>query len=98
MTMHVDTLKLADRLEAGGFTQGQARAMASALGDAAEVADIATQADLLAVEARLGKEIASVESRLRKEITSAEQRMTIKLGGMLVVMTGVIVAASHFFH
>jgi hypothetical protein len=42
--VQVDTLKLATRLEAGGFTVDQARAVAGALGDAAQVADLVTSA------------------------------------------------------
>jgi hypothetical protein len=45
-TVQVDTLKLATRLGAGGFTVDQARAVAGALGDAAQVADLVTNADL----------------------------------------------------
>ena len=40
MNINVDTLKLAVQLEAGGFTTEQARVLASALGEAAQVADL----------------------------------------------------------
>lgn len=69
-----DTLKLSERLQAGGFTAEQARAAASALAEAASSADIATKADLL----------------------SLEQRLTIRLGGMLVVAVGVLLAAIRY--
>lgn len=52
-----DTLKLADRLEAGGFTSEQARAAASALAEVASTADFVTKTylddRLLAMEQRL---------------------------------------------
>ncbi len=80
MNAHVDTLKLATRLEAGGFTPEQARTVASALGEAAEIADLVTKSDL--------------DQRLQL----LEQRMTIRLGGMLVVMTGVLAAVLRFTH
>lgn len=69
-----DTLKLSERLEAGGFTPEQARAAAFALADALAGADLATKQDLL----------------------SLEQRLTIRLGGMLVVAVGVILAAIRY--
>ncbi len=42
-----DTLKLAERLEAGGFTAEQSRTFASALAEAASTADVVTKADLV---------------------------------------------------
>jgi|AGTN01.2.fsa_nt_gi hypothetical protein len=41
-----DTLKLADRLQAGGFSAEQSRAAASALAEAMSGADLATKNDL----------------------------------------------------
>jgi hypothetical protein len=49
----VDTLKLAERLQAGGFTAEQARAAASALAEVAAGAEIATKRDLVDLEQRL---------------------------------------------
>jgi hypothetical protein len=69
-----DTLKLADRLQAGGFTAEQAHTFASALAEAASGADLVTKQDLLATE----------------------QRLTIRLGGMLVVLAGVLSAVFHY--
>jgi hypothetical protein len=70
-----DTLKLADRLQAGGFSAEQARAAASAL------ADVATGAELV------------TKQYLDERLVSLEQRLTIRLGGMLVIAVGVILAA-----
>jgi hypothetical protein len=69
-----DTLKLAERLESGGFTPEQARTAASALAEAASGAELVTKQDLLATE----------------------QRLTIRLGGMLVVLAGVLSAVFHY--
>jgi hypothetical protein len=69
-----DTLKLADRLSAGGFTQEQAHTFASALAETAASADLPTKRDL----------------------TDLEQRLTIRLGGMLVVAVGVLLAAIRY--
>ena len=69
-----DTLKLADRLQSGGFSAEQSRAAASALADAMAGAELATKADL----------------------RDLEQRLTIRLGGMLVVAVGVLLAAIRY--
>ncbi len=73
-----DTLKLADRLQSGGFTAEQARAAASAL------AEVGTTADLVTKE--------HLDSRLR----DLEQRMTIRLGSIIVVAVGVLLAAIRY--
>lgn len=69
-----DTLKLSERLAAGGFTPEQARVAASALAEALSVSEIATKAGLC----------------------DLEQRLTIRLGGMLMVAVGVILAAMRY--
>jgi hypothetical protein len=73
-----DTLKLADRLQAGGFTPEQARTFASAGADTAAGADPATT------------------PFLEERLTALEQRLTIRLGGMLVIAVGVILAALRY--
>jgi hypothetical protein len=73
-----DTLKLADRWQAGGFTPEQARTFASALAETAASADLATK------------------SFLEERLTALEQRLTIRLGGMLVIAVGVILAALRY--
>jgi len=78
-----DTLKYANTLKKAGFTQEQAEAQASALSEVMEVnlKELATKGDIEA---------------LRKEIDARfvqlEQRMTIKLGTMLTIAVGAIVA------
>ena len=73
-----DTLKLADRLQSGGFTAEQARAAASALAEAVGAADLVTNEHF--------------DLRLR----DLEQRLTIRLGGMLVLAVGVLLAAIRY--
>jgi len=46
MTSPFDRLKLADKLQAGGFTSDQVRAAASALAEALSGAKLATKTDL----------------------------------------------------
>jgi hypothetical protein len=80
-----DTLKLADRLQAGGFTAEQAHAAASALADVVSGAELATKQDLLVTR-----------GEVKRDLVELEQRLTIRLGGMLVIAVGVILAASRY--
>nr|WP_294526036.1 hypothetical protein [uncultured Rhodopila sp.] len=73
-----DTLKLADRLQAGGFTAEQARTFASSLADAANAADLVTK------------------PYLDDRFVALEQGLTIRLGGMLVVSVGVLLAVIRY--
>lgn len=59
-----DTLKLADRLEAGGFTAVQARTAAGAFADAMSGSDLATKADLAEAKAELKSDVAAVRADL----------------------------------
>jgi len=86
-----DTLKFVERLEAGGFTHAQAKAAAEAFADATGQ-ELATKADLAAVRADLKAEAAVIRSELRE----LELRMTIKLGGLIMAATGVLLAAIKF--
>ena len=60
-----DTLKLADRLQAGGFTPEQARTAASAFADALSGSDLATKADITEVRTELKADIAEVRAELK---------------------------------
>ncbi len=50
-----DTLKLADQLQAGGFSAEQARTAASAFAEATRGADLATKTDLAEAKAEFLK-------------------------------------------
>jgi hypothetical protein len=137
-----DTLKMVETLQAGGFSDQQARAMTNALGDAATVAQVATRGDVmdlgigmkhdfdaLRAEIRADSEAFKAEIRahsaafkaeiraefeafktevrhdleafkieIRRDLGALEQRMTIKLGTMMLAMTGVLFAGLHFIH
>jgi len=77
-----DTLKLADKLQAGGFTAEQARTAASAFAEAVSGADLATKADLNTVEAGLKAEIAAFRAEVKAEITAlrTESKADLKAG------------------
>lgn len=105
-----DTLKLADRLSAGGFTPEQGRTVSAALADAVGGADLVTKdhfdARLKLVDerfkiiderfTRVEERIAATEKRLEERITSVENRITLRLGSMLVVGIGVLLAAIRY--
>jgi hypothetical protein len=84
MATPFDTLKLARRLEAAGFPPQQAGDMAEAIGEAVQ---LATKAD-----------IAALRAELRTDIELLKRDMTIRLGSMMIVAVGVILAGFKFIH
>ncbi len=86
-----DTLKLADRLSAGGFTPEQARAASSALAEAVGGADLVTK-DL---DTRI-RVIQERFNRVEERITASENRITLRLGSMLVIAVGLLFAAIRY--
>ena len=85
MAMPFDTLRLARRLEAAGFAAQQAGDMAEAIGEA--VASLATKADL-----------AALEMRIDNKLEILKRDMTIRLGSMMVLAVGVILAGFKLIH
>jgi hypothetical protein len=77
--------RVARRLEAAGFAPQQTGDMAEAIAEA--VSSLATKADLAALEAR-------IDSKL--EILKRD--MTIRLGSMMIVAVGVILAGFKLIH
>ena len=91
-----DTLKLARRLESAGFPPKQAGDTAEALADAMSGAELATKADLAAVQAGLKAEISALRAELRTEIELLRRDLTIRLGSMIVVAVGILLAAIRY--
>jgi hypothetical protein len=87
--MPFDTLKLARRLEAAGFAPQQAGDMAEAIAEA--VAQLPTKADLQA-------EIGGLRAELKAELEILKRDMTIRLGSMMAVAVGVILAGFKLIH
>ena len=79
-TLTFDTLKFANKLKAAGLPPDQAEAQAEAL---AEVIELNIQ-DLV------------TKDDLVASLKDLEQRLIIKLGGMMVVAVGVVVALVKF--
>ena len=77
----IDTLRASRRLQEAGFEEAQADALVGVLAD--DLADsVATKSD-----------IALLEERLNARINALEQRMIIRLGGLVALATGLIIAA-----
>ena len=76
-----DTLRMAQRLQAAGFAAPQAAGAAEALTGA----DLATKGDL-----------ASVRTDLLGAIELLRRDMTIKLGSMIFIAVGVLLAAMRY--
>jgi hypothetical protein len=96
-----DTLKLARRIALAGFPPQQASDMAEAIAEAlsqlATKADLAaTRAEIAALRADLKADIAALRAELRAEIEILRRDITIRIGSMIVVATGVLLAAKYF--
>ena len=90
--MTIDTLAAAQALERAGMENGQAEAVAVVVRDATD--DLATKADLNALEDRLNERFAALESRLEAKLANAVNRML--LGNMVVA--GLLFAALKLFN
>jgi hypothetical protein len=129
MTVLFDTLKMAETLQAGGFSDQQARAMTQALGEAATIANVATRGDVLdlgigmkhdfeafktemrtdflafkaemrtdfsAFKTEMRTGFSAFQTEMKHDLGSLEQRMTIRMGGMMVALAGVLSAVLHY--
>ena len=74
-----DTLKLADKLQAGGFTAEQARTAAGAFAEAVSGSDLATGAELTAAKTELKTDIATVRAELKAGLRETELRLEAKI-------------------
>lgn len=95
-----DTLKLARDFEVAGMAPPVAAGTAAALADALISADLVTRSDLDtrlgSFEARLNARFEAFEAKFDAKLEILRRDMTIKLGGMLVIVVGVILAAMRF--
>lgn len=97
MTVAFDTLKLARRLEAAGFSTKQAQDTAEALGETL-ITTVATQADLQSLGAELRAELQTAKAELRVEIAAMRAELikwvvgvgiasVLAIGGMILSAT-----------
>ncbi len=102
-----DTLKFARHLEASGLTASVAAGASEALADALTGADLATKDDLKSeiagLRTELKTEIVAVRTELKTEIAAVRTEiellrrdLTIKLGSMLIIAVGVLLAAIRY--
>jgi hypothetical protein len=108
----LDTLDIAKRLKEAGFNDAQAEAVTTVFRDVrtADLANLATRADIEAIradvvrlEAATKADFARFELTTKAEIARVESQiemlrrdLTIRLGSMIVVMTGILLAAKFF--
>jgi uncharacterized protein YejL (UPF0352 family) len=79
--MTVDTLRYAEELQGAGVSPQQAKVHAQALNRAVQDG-VATKADLLAVEERLGGRLNAVEERLSGRIGAMDGRLAAQLSAL----------------
>jgi len=81
-----DTLKLADRLQAGGFTAEQSRSAAFAFADAMSGADLATKGDLKETELRLETKIIETKADILRWMFGAMAAQTALIVGLVKLL------------
>jgi hypothetical protein len=98
-----DTLKMAQRLEAAGFAAPQAAGASEALAEALTGADLATKSDIAGVKSEIASlrtelrsEIGGLRTELKGDMELLRRDMTIKLGGMIFIAVGVLLAAMRY--
>jgi len=88
MAITFDTLKFVQTLESAGVGREQASAIAAAVRDAHDTADVATKGDIVLVRRDMDV--------MRKDIEALELRLlntlTLRLGAMLAVAVGILLA------
>jgi hypothetical protein len=105
MAVVLDTLEVSKRLKTAGFDDAQAEALVGVLRESreADLSRLATKEELKAeigrVEAAMNAGFAALRADmeiLRREMEIMRRDITIRLGGMIVVATGVLLAAKFF--
>ena len=81
-----DTLKLAERLQSGGFTPEQARTAAAALAEAVSGAELATKQDLLATKADLLVSLAETKAEIIKWMVGTIGIQTVAIIGAVLAL------------
>jgi hypothetical protein len=94
MVSTFDTLEIAKRLKNAGFGDAQAEALTGVLRETrdGDLSRIATKEDLLATK----DDLTSAINSLHAEMEIMRRDLTIRPGGMIVVATGILLAAKFF--
>ncbi len=91
-----DTLEYSETLTKAGVPEKQAKAQAVALNHAMQ-SNLATKEGLHDVKTELNHKIDDFKTELNHKIDMVEKTLTIRLGGMITIATGIIVGAmAHF--
>ena len=95
----IDTLKLAEDLKEGGFNEKQTATLVDLGRDLSNQAleKVATKDDVKALRDDLEALEERIKLKFEAEIKLLEHRMIIKLGTMIVVAVGLIVALDRLF-
>jgi hypothetical protein len=98
MAATFDTLEISKRLKTAGFGEAQAEALTTVLRETrdADLSRLVTKEDLLATKNDLKNELNAGINSLRAEMEIMRRDITIRLGGMIVIATGVLLAAKFF--
>jgi hypothetical protein len=91
-----DRLTLSRALEEGGIGRNAAEHIATQIFDAIHE-NVATKSDLQATETAVRNELRSEVAALRADLALVEHRLLTRLGSMVVVATGILVAI-HYIH
>jgi hypothetical protein len=86
-----DRLTLSRALEEGGIGRDAAEHIATQIFGAIHE-NVATESDLQATETALRNELRSEVAALRADLALVEHRLLTRLGSMVVVATGILVA------
>lgn len=91
----IDTLEVAKEMKAAGFTDGQAEALARAVGRLRDqgFADLASKADLKGAELALRSDLREAELRLEGKLAETKAELLKWTMGAIGVQTLVIVGA-----
>jgi len=89
-----DTLFYAKRLQEAGFTERQAEVQAETLKSVVDNT-IATKYDIEGIHTKLDK-LESKFDKLEEKVNKMELTLTLRLGGMLVAVMGILIAVLKF--
>ena len=102
-TVTFDTLKAAQELRKTGFEDRQAEAVVTTISKAMNET-VATKADLQLLRSDfellrqyVDSRFDTLEQSLRQEMAALENRLIIKLGGLMVTMTFLLLAIGPFY-
>jgi hypothetical protein len=96
-----ETLDISRRLKNAGFTDAQAETVTEIFRDVrtADIANLATKADLARIEARIDQLEAKFDvkfAQFEAKLEILRRDLTIRLGGMIIAATAILLAAKFF--